>query len=78
MHDPVRFLSIGGSSFVKDESLSHANKEMPRARVNCLVPSCSLPEPCLCSSIGTSPSGVLLVFMTKEIPFIFFIASYFA
>ncbi|BAU00471.1 hypothetical protein VIGAN_10207000 [Vigna angularis var. angularis] len=76
MHDPVRFLSIGCSSFVKHKSLSHSSKTM--LTVNCLVSPCSFPESCFCSSIGTNSCWILLVLMIKEVPFILFIISSFA
>jgi len=76
MHDPVRFLAMWGSSFVENQSLSHANPLS--VAVYDFVTASGLPESRSSGAIGASSCGVLLVFVAEEVPIILRSGSYFA
>ena len=75
MHDPVRLLTIRGSAFIKNQSLSHPNQAMPS--IYGLVSSCCFPETCLRCSICACSRLVFLIFVAKNVPFISLFTSYF-
>ena len=76
MHNPIGFLSMWGSAFVEDKSLSHSN---PLAgAVYHLVTASSLPEPSCSCPICARTSWIFLVLVAKEVPIILWGGSYFA
>jgi hypothetical protein len=76
MHNPIGFLSMWGSAFVEDKSLSHSN---PLASaVYHLVTASSLPKPSSSCPIGARTSWIFLVLVAKEVPIILWGGSYFA
>jgi hypothetical protein len=71
MHDPVRFPTIGCSSLVEHQSLSHPYDSV--LGKHGLVPSRCLPESGSSGSISPRSSWILLIFVTEEVPLILFI-----
>ena len=68
VHNPVGFLSMRSSAFVKDESLPHADPSA--AARNRLVPSGGLPEPDSRRAVGASSGRVLLVLVAEKVPIV--------
>lgn len=74
MHDPISLLSIRCSSFVEHKGFPHSNKLV--LVMNCLVsPSC-LPKPGHRSSVCSCSGRILLILMTKEVPFTLLLIPY--
>jgi len=76
MHDPIGFLTMWSSSFVKYKSLSQSNSFKPT--IDDLITASSFPESGSRSTICSCPCGIFLVFVTEEIPVILRCRSYFA
>ena len=76
MHDPIGFLTMWSSSFVKYKSLSQSNSF--EATIDDLITASSFPKSGSRSTICSSPCGIFLVFVTEEIPIILRCRSNFA
>lgn len=68
MHDPLGFLSSGGSAHVENEGLFHAQKGSVRSAVYLSVFPSGFPVPGFGCSIGPQASRVLSISETEEIP----------
>lgn len=66
MHDPIRFLTMGSSSFVEHERLSQSNP--PDTTVDDLVTSSRLPESGNCCPVCPGPRWIFFVLVTEEVP----------
>lgn len=69
VHDPVGFLSLGGSATVENKCLLHAHQQSlwPVAH-HIPVLACGLPVARIGGSVGSHPSWVLPVSQAEEIP----------
>lgn len=76
VHNPIGFLSVWGSSFVKHESLPHPDSS--EAAAYDLIPARCFPESSGSGTVRPSPCWILLVFVTEEVPIILWGGSYFA
>ena len=76
MHDPIGLLSMWGSTLVENQCLPHSNSS--KATVDNLIAPSGFPEPCCGGAICSCPCGVLLIFVTEEVPIILWSGSYFA
>lgn len=68
MHDPIRFLSMGSSSLVKDKSLPQSDSV--KATVYDLVAASGLPETGGSCAISSSPRRIFFVLVTEEVPIV--------
>lgn len=68
MHNPIRLLTVRGSSFVKNQRLPQPNP--PKPAVYDLIPAGGLPESGRRCPIGPSSCWVFLVFVTEEVPIV--------
>ena len=66
---------MGGSAFVEHKSLPHSDP--PTIALYHFVTASGFPEPGSSGTIGARPSGVLLVFVAKEVPIILRGGTYF-
>lgn len=76
MHDPIGFLAVGSPALVENKRFPHPNPF--EVGVDDLVPASGLPEPGRRGPVGSSPGGVLLVFVAKEVPVILWGGAYLA
>lgn len=76
VHDPIRFLAMGSSAFIENQSFPHSDSST--VAIYHLVATRSLPKTSSSSSICARSRGVFLVFVTEEVPIILRGSSYFA
>lgn len=76
MHDPIRFLTMGGSTLVKHKGFSHSYSF--GAAVNHLITTGGFPKSGSGGAVGSGSGRVLLVFVAKEVPVILWGGSDFA
>ena len=70
VHNPISLASVGGAAIVEDEGLSHSDYSV--LRKHGFVSSRGLPKPGSSGSVGPRSGRVLLVLVTKEVPFVLF------
>lgn len=68
VHDPIGFVTRGGSACIEDEGFLHSKEK--GSTKDLLVFSCGFPIPRFSGSVGSKPSWVLSVSYTEEIPFL--------